>query len=311
MPNVPQRPGTHAQSPRAGWTIFWVAFLVRVLYMTLAHVYRVRAFDDHFEFGWEAGRIARALVTGYGYSDPFATPFVPHTGPTAWLPPVYPLLMAAVFRLFGVYTAASAWVLLTLNCIFSAATARAVWEIGARCFSLRVARWSSWIWALHPAAMQYAVRWIWETSLTTALFSWVIVLALRMTDTRPDPEPHEAEVSRPLAPARDWLIFALLWAVIALSNSTVLLFLPVCGFWIVLRLRRLGVSGFRIARDGVLAAVIFACCLAPWIWRNWQTFHVLIPLRGNFGAELYMGDGPGSNGFLRTYEHPHVDPAQL
>ena len=49
---------------RAPRRIFWIGFAVRVLYMTIAHTYRIRASEDHFQFGWEAGRIARALVTG-------------------------------------------------------------------------------------------------------------------------------------------------------------------------------------------------------------------------------------------------------
>lgn len=310
MPSNQPRPEIKTNCYQAGWTVFWVAFLVRVLYMTLAHTYRIRPFDDHFDFGWEAGRIARALVTGFGYSDPFATPAVPHTGPTAWLPPVYPLLVAGVFRVFGIYTSASAWVLLALNCLFSAATARAVWEIAARCLGLRVAAWAAWIWALYPGAMQYAVRWVWETSLTTALFCWVLVLALRMTGTEPG-----AQIKRQLQSdsglAFSWLLFGIVWGLIALTNSTLLLFLPFCGVWIIRHLLRLGWAPARILRDATFSALIFASCLAPWIWRNYRAFHVLIPLRGNFGAELYMGDGPGSNGFLRTYQHPHVDPHQL
>ena len=46
----------------APWMIFWVAFAVRLAYVMLAHTYRVRPYDDHFGFGWEMGRIARALV---------------------------------------------------------------------------------------------------------------------------------------------------------------------------------------------------------------------------------------------------------
>lgn len=309
MPNDLPHAGSEPNPFRAGWRLFWVAFLVRVGYMTLAHTYRIRPFDDHFDFGWEAGRIARALVTGYGYADPFATPATPHTGPTAWLPPVYPLLVAAAFRLFGIYTAASAWVLLAFNCFCSAVTARAVWEIAARTINLRVARWSAWTWALYPAAMQYAVHWVWETALTTALFCWVIVLALRMTDTQPRARAFVRVSGR--AMARQWLLFGLAWAIIALTNSTILLFLPICGLWIALCLRRFGIPTHQIVRDAAFAAAVFTCCLVPWTWRNWEAFHVIIPLRGNFGAELYMGDGPGSNGFLRTYEHPHVDPVQL
>ncbi len=149
---------------------------MRVLYLTLAHTYRIRPYDDHMLFGEEMGRIARALATGFGFADPFRG----HTGPTAWVGPLFPLLLAGVFKLFGVFTPASAWVILTLNSLFSALTARTTWEIAARCFNRNVAAWSAWIWALYPAAMQYAVRWVWDTSLTTFLFSWVLVVALRL-----------------------------------------------------------------------------------------------------------------------------------
>ena len=165
--------------------LFWTGFLLRVAYITLAHTFRIRVILDHFQFGWEMGRIARALATGHGFADPFNG----HSGPTAWTPPLYPLLLAAVFKLFGVYTLKSAWVILSLNSVFSAATAPLVYEIAWRCFGrdakgLKVALWSGWLWALYPAAMQYAVHWVWDMALTAFLFSWVLVLALRVRASR-------------------------------------------------------------------------------------------------------------------------------
>ena len=163
-------------TPRAIWRIVWIGFFIRIAYMTLAHTYRVRPYGDHFQYGWEMARIARALVTGYGYADPFNG----HTGPTAWVTPAYPLLIAGVFKLTGIYTPLSAWILLAMNSLLSALIIRNTWEIAERCYGASVALWSAWIWALYPAAMQYAVRWIWEMTLTAFLFSWVLVLALRM-----------------------------------------------------------------------------------------------------------------------------------
>jgi len=300
---------------RAPARIFWVGFLVRVLYITFAHTYRIRIAEDHFQFGWEAGRIARALVTGYGYADPFANAYLAHTGPTAWLPPLYPLLMAAIFRVFGVYTHASAWVLLTIQSSFSAATAVATWEIAARCFNRRVALWSAWIWAFYPAAMQYAVRWPWEMTISTALFSFTLVLTLRMrsignTSANTQSDPYS------LSPVTSWLLFGLLWALIALSNSSLLIFLPVCGLWILLpnlgTPSKLRLGGILHHLTGpTLAIVLFLVCIAPWTIRNQNVFHAFIPLRGNLGAELYMGNGPGSNGLLMEYFHPFQDPVQL
>ncbi len=294
--------------PRAPWRLFWVALAIRVGYMTLAHTYRIRPFGDHFQFAWEAGRIARSLVTGHGYSNPFAPgSFLGPTGPTAWLPPVYPLLIAGAFKLFGVYTPAAAWFLLAINCTFSAATALAVWEIAYRCFPRANAIWSSWLWVLYPAAMQYAVRWLWEMSLTTFLFTWIIVLALRMRGINVGAAAPQAEDKAPQT--RQWLLFGMLWGIIALCTSTLLLFLPVCGLWILI-----GTWHRRYAlRNAILAGIVFLACLTPWELRNYHAFHAFIPLRGNLGVETYLGNGPGAVGFVMTYDHPNfaVDQFQL
>jgi Dolichyl-phosphate-mannose-protein mannosyltransferase len=311
--------------------LFCTAFLLRVAYVALVHTFRIRPADDHFQFAWEAGRIARALVTGHGYADPFANAAFPHTGPTAWLPPLYPLLIAAIFRVFGVYSHTSAFVLFTLQSAFSAATALATYEIAARCFNHRVALWSAWIWALHPAAMQYAVRWPWEMSLTTMLFSFTLVLALRMRESSQSPllssqEPRISLSTGNRQLTTHWLLFGLLWGLIALSNSTLLIFLPICGLWILLDKPdasqspgspfNLGAPFMQSHRMSglsgpLLSALVFLACIAPWTIRNQHAFHTFIPLRGNLGAELYMGNGPNSNGLLMEYFHPFQAPDQL
>ncbi|MEO7005335.1 MAG: hypothetical protein ABI064_07830 [Acidobacteriaceae bacterium] len=281
---------------------------MRVLYITLAHTYRLRPTGSHFQFGYEMGRIARALVSGYGYANPFHG----HTGPTTWVAPLYPLLLAGVFKLFGVYTLRSAWVILTANSFFSALTALSTYEIAARCFNRRVAWWSAWIWALYPAAMQYAVRWVWETSLSTWLFSCIIVVALRMR--RVGEVPGYPSEGKPLekdrgaeATLRQWLLFGFLWGMVALSNPSLMLFLPASGLWVIL--------GARNPRKQFLRAAastgIFLLCLSPWIARNASVFHRFIPVRANFGAELYLGNGPGARGFLMEYNHPYEAPDQL
>lgn len=277
---------------------FWAAFLVRLAYMTLAHTYRVRPFPDHFEYGWEMGRIARALVTGHGFADPFEG----HTGPTAWVGPLYPLLMAGVFKLTGVYTAASAWILLALNSLFSALTVFPIAAIARRCFDRggSIGRWAVWLWALYPAAMQYAVRWIWETSLSTLLFTCCIALALRM---------HERAPERPGRFAmRDWVLFGLVWGAIALANPALVVFLPFAGIWI---LTGRGAVLLRGLAGAAVSAAVFLAVLAPWMIRNERVFHHFVPLRSNFGAEMYLGNGPGATGMLMEYNHPEKSPQQL
>jgi len=285
-------PATH-NPLRAPARIFWIAFLVRVLYMTLAHTYRFRTFDDHFEFGWEMGRIGRALATGRGFADPFNG----RSGPTAWTPPLYPLLIAASFKVFGVYTKFSAWVILAVNSVFSAATATAVYQIGWRCFGrdrrgMSIALWSAWFWALYPAAMQYAVKWVWDMSLTAFLFAWIIVLALKVRGIGELPRTSNPEPRTSLC-----LLFGLLWGLTALSNSSLLSFLPFCGFWIVWPALRTRTRVLSALRGATLAAICFIAVVSPWTIRNWHTFHAFVPMRSNFGAELYESTTSANDGF--------------
>ena len=133
---------------------------------------------------------------------------------------------------------------------------------------------------------------------------------------RARPRPAHARYRRsraePRTPqtTRRWLLFGLLWALIALSNSTLLLFLPVCGIWILTRLAGAPPSRCKAEQNPVrhltratLAGVLFLACIAPWIYRNWSAFHAFIPMRSNLGAELYAGNGPGAYGFRYGVAH--------
>ena len=268
--------------------IFWVGFAVRVLYMTVAHTWKIRVLMDHFQFGWELGRIARSVVLGQGYGNPF----LGHTGPTTWIPPLYTLLVAAIFRVFGIYSAQSAWVIFALNSVFSAATALCVYEIAARCYGRRVALWAGWLWALYPAAMQYAVHWVWDMSLTTWLFAATIVLALRArgVDVTHTAKGDGYRLQR-------WAWFGLVWGMILLSNPSLVLVLPAMLLWMVWGGRRTASTLEHAARGAVVAVVVMVLCLGPWVWRNWRVFHAFIPTRGNLGAELYQSTLESNDGF--------------
>ena len=47
----------------------------------------------------EYGRVAQSLALGQGFSNSLAD-----TGPSALMPPVYPLILATIFKLFGIQT---------------------------------------------------------------------------------------------------------------------------------------------------------------------------------------------------------------
>jgi uncharacterized protein (DUF486 family) len=112
------------------WQLFWLALVIRLAVIVIFHYYNVRTSEDHFGFGYEMGRIARALATGHGYADPFHG----HTGPTAWIAPVFPLILSGIFKIFGVYSKLSALAILSFDSLISALIVPLVWETGERCF---------------------------------------------------------------------------------------------------------------------------------------------------------------------------------
>jgi hypothetical protein len=185
-------PTMAAVSPRrrrwgnARTSFFWmviIAFGVRFGYIAIGHTYRFRsdkkvlavpANEKDFDFGFEMGRIGRSLAQGQGFSNPFNET----TGPTAWEPPLYPFLIAGIFRAFGVYGRSSAILLLTINSIFSALTCVPIFWIAKKCFNEKVAVWTAWTWALLPSVIFWCTRWVWETSLAALLLATIFWMTL-------------------------------------------------------------------------------------------------------------------------------------
>ncbi len=54
--------------------IVLIAFLLRLAVITVGHTYRITPRRDHFQFGWEMGRIARSIALGQGFSSPTDLP---------------------------------------------------------------------------------------------------------------------------------------------------------------------------------------------------------------------------------------------
>src|SRR5579863_1973852 len=294
---MPDTTTSTGRSVRRWWTeartSFWwmiaVGLVLRLGYIVIAHTYKFKTVEDNFDFGWEMGRIGRALAQGEGFSNPF----MGITGPTAWEPPLYPFLIAGVFKLFGIYSRGSALVLLSINSVCSGFTCVPIFLIGKRCFSEKVAVWTAWTWVLLPSVIFWCTRWVWETSLAALLLALIFWLTLTL---------EEKDGLKP------WLQFGLLWGVAALTNTTLLSFLPVSGLWVWYhraKLDKRSVGGI------VLASFIFAASITPWLVRNDRVFGQPVFIRSNFGAELRLGNGPGADGTWMDYLHPTKNVSEM
>jgi 4-amino-4-deoxy-L-arabinose transferase-like glycosyltransferase len=273
-------------------SVLWLAFLSFVLQVAVIgafHEYRTRPGEDHFGFGWEMGRVARSIALGQGFSNPYGG----NTGPTAWEPPLYPYLMSGVFKVFGIYTYASAWVLLTVNSIFAALTTIPIFLIAHRTFGERVARWSAWAWALNPYVWYWSVHWIWDTTFTPLVLSLVFLLALELRE-RPG--------------WTGWVIFGALWGIGALANPTMLTFLPFCGLWVW---RQRVKNGIPSIAGIVVSSVVFLLVLSPWLVRNYEVFGRFVFLRDDFGLQFRLGNWKGADGMLMAYLQPNLNKLEL
>ena len=287
----PEQATGESQKVRSSLVLMVVISLcLQIAAIGVLHTYKQRAQDNHFGYGWEMGKIGEALALGRGFSNPFGV----QTGPSAWEPPLYPYLIGGVFKVFGIYSNASAWVLLSINSLFNALTCIPIFFLARRTMGEKVARWSAWTWALFPYGMYWAIHWIWDTTISPFLLCVIFWIALELAE--------QAEATKL------WAIFGALWGLIALLNPSCLSFLPVCLLWIWYRRYR---RGYGWVAGTALALVIMAACMFPWLIRNYEVFGKFVFIRDDFGQQLRLANGPFSDGSSMVYLQPNLDPAEL
>jgi hypothetical protein len=254
------------------WMVL-VALAIRLIVMVFLLPDQLDPERNHWHMGFEAGKIAYSIVQGRG----FGSPLFEDTGPTAWMTPVYPYVVAGVFKVFGTYTKTSAIVLLSMNALTSALVCVVVFLIAGISFGERVAKWSGWVWAFCPYGIYFPVERIWETWLATLLLCLLFLMVLRLE--------NEEQFWK-------WAGFGLLWGLAGLTSPALLAVLPFLAAWIIYRRHR---RSQRWLAVNLVAAIAFIAVVSPWFIRNYEVFHRFIPFRDNIGIVLLMGiKGPTS-----------------
>ncbi len=275
--------------PKSFLWLLPLSFVLQLGAIGIFHQYRMRTGDDHFGFGFEMGRIGRSIAEGQGFSSPYEG----NTGPSAWEPPLYPYLIGGVFKIFGIYSLTSAWVLLAVNSLLAALTTIPIFWIAHRTFGERVALWSSYGWALNPYVWYWSIHWIWDTTFTPLVLACTFLLALELVDW---------------PGLSGWILFGALYGVGALANPTMLMFLPVCGLWIWRQRYRNGLASLA---GVILSSVTFFAVLAPWLIRNYEVFGHFVFIRDDFGLQFRLGNGPYADGMLMPYLQPNLNKIEL
>jgi hypothetical protein len=185
---------------RPGW-LFLAAIALRLAVVSV--------FIAHKPVSWgvnEAAGIARGLALGRG----FASPFHGATGPTAWLAPVYPCMLAGIFLFFGIETSMSAWAAVFLNVLFSFLAALVVLQLGREQFGETAGLVAGWAWAISPPIV--VMPWLpWETCLSALVMTFAFLRTQRL---------------RANSRRSEWAICGCIWSFAALLNPALFAPLP-------------------------------------------------------------------------------------
>jgi hypothetical protein len=218
------------------------------------------------------GLLANSLLHGQGYSSPFGG----STGPTAFIAPGYPTLIAAIFFVFGTYSFASAIVIMVLQTFVSLLTIWLMMWIARDTMDDGTAKLAGGFWAV-SLPLIFIPTIFWETSISACALTGMIALALR---------------SRRTPTTRTWILMGAVCGIVGLINPALLPSLLAILGWVAYQTWKTYRAGLFV---GLLALLLV---FVAWPIRNAYRFHAFIPLRSTVGFELWMGNRPGATGFL-------------
>jgi 4-amino-4-deoxy-L-arabinose transferase-like glycosyltransferase len=285
---------------QAPWFIALIALLLRIAYLLSQIAEIPRDVLAAVPFQNEVGNVASAVAAGHGFCCLFRQP----TGPTAWLPPVYPLLIASLFKIFGTFTFRSFVASVLLNILASAVVCLPLVHATRRIAGRSAAALAGWLWTFSPIAILLPFAWIWDSALSAFLAAALLWATLRLDDWSHDPaDSPSGSAAVPFA------LYGLLWGVSLLTNPALGALLPFLLAWVLVRFNTSNKQKLRAL--AISTAMILTTC-APWTIRNYIQFHRLIPLRSNFPYEFWSGNNtifdPNSREVNRItrYEQIHL-----
>jgi 4-amino-4-deoxy-L-arabinose transferase-like glycosyltransferase len=237
---------------------------------------------------WEQGNVARSLLAGHGFGSPFQS-----NQASAIMPPVYPLIVAAFFYIFGIHTAHSIFAIHAFDCLINSLACIPIYLLARRSFGPQVALWGAWIWVFFPYGIYFSAAWAWSTHLLLLCLYVLLYLA------------QELEVSPRLGA---WASFGLLAGFAGLTEPSSLV---IVAFLIALAAWRLAHAGKRWLVQALVASLVTAAVISPWLIRDAVVFHRFIPMRDSMGLELWMGNNGYSVRWTSDQKHPLHDANEL
>lgn len=278
------------------------ALFLRLGFLYLAH----RSGVNFFSVGQESGNVAWALARG----DGFSSPLVGMQGPTAWVAPVYPILLAFGFKLLKMNPYHVVIFGQVLNSIFSSVTCWPIYLLAKKLFGTRIALASCWTWTLLPTAILFPLEWIWDQSLSALLLTALTCATFYLSAgprRSPEPPAQGMTTAREARSGVMWAAYGIGWAFALLTNPALGLLLPVFLAWLAWRRHKYGAAWAAPIGIAVLACVLG---ILPWTARNYAAFGQFVPVKSNFGLEFWLGNNPDVKIIWTWWRSPASDAAE-
>ena len=176
-----------------------------------------------------------------GFSSPLR---MVQTGPTAWFAPIFPYLLAGIFKLFGVYSYASNLVIQFLRPVFFSVHVLADRRHRNRAFGRKTGIAAAWTWVFLPTAIFYPVVWVWDTALAALWMAMLVAATMQL---------------RGSDRLSGWVGYGALWSAGAMINPSLIAVLPPLALWAIWPLRDRLRPALKLASA---SALIFAVGIA-------------------------------------------------
>jgi hypothetical protein len=237
--------------------------------------------NSNRHLGAEYMNIARALVGRRGFSDPFAA----GTGPTAWMPPVYPVLLAALLWLLRAVHRVAA-VIVLLQCMVLWLGAYVVTRI-CRVVPTSVPAWLPLVF--YGTWLTAYFDWFFQMTHDT----WIIMLFVELMALG---LLRLLERALSTAEAVSWGVFGGLTALT--SPIAAVAWGALCVWLLVRRVQPAGAM--------VVSLLIGAAVVNVWTVRNVAVFHRLVLVKSNLAYDFYEGNfGPHDGVYDADYFGGH------
>ncbi len=264
------------------------AYLLRMSLLWLIHRDPDAYQSLFFPVSNETWNVASSLAQGKGFSAPL--PGV--QGPTAWLAPGYPAMLALALKLSHMDAYAARIISLALNSTASALTCLPIYAIGKKIFNRNIGLASCWLWVFLPMSVLFPVEWLWDPSFSAFLLAVLVWLTLNLQR-----EPSAWRLSG----------YGLLWAVAVLLNPALGIVFPFLLAWLAIKRWQ----GFLKWSPLAFAVLTFPLGVLPWTARNYFAFGQLVPIKSTFGLEFWLGNNPEVKRNWSPGNHPNNDSEQM